>query len=343
MSSAKTHWDPIQGTIEITTPDTSNIRSGLPVPPLLRRVLLIAALLSILWVMIAGFIKGDFPFVAVGATTVIWALFLACEHLQNEDGRKTVRRVKLAKANGWSYTGELMARVREFRTAWKSDGAERETRLVKSERALAVEAKVPELTVTRFGGFIGALFDGEFWGKSSRDDQPFWLAIGSMGMEAGLALDGNLRKDAFGGKGGAGQFFSLLGAYRIGRKTSVRAVIMPENLFNKGPLDRDIKTESVRFNAAFNVSGRYKDPARQDSDATLDVLRILSPATQDAMLSMAERYHNIGFVLDDDVLYFMAQDKLVGKNAAPEAIDKLLFEIAANFEAAKFAIKRYVE
>ena len=343
MSAAKTHWDPIRGTIDIETPDIANIRKGIAVPPIISRILLFAALASVLLVFVEGIIRGDFPFISVAVTTVIWGLFLGANHLENEDGRKTIRRVKLARNKGWSYTGALMERVREFQTAWKSDGAERTTRLVKSERARAVEAKLPELTKVRFGAFVGAQFDGEFWGESSEDGLPLWFAVGSMRMEAGLAFNADLRQDAFGVKGGYGQFFSLLGAYKIDRKTGVRATIMPENIFNKGPLDRDIKTESVAFNEAFNVSGRRKDDTPGKADLTLDVLRILTPATQDSMLSLSERYHNIGFVLDDDVLFFMAQDKVVGKNATQDRIDTLLVSIFEDFEKAKLGIKRYVE
>lgn len=343
MSGKRSRWDPISGTIEVETPDISTIRQGIAIPPVINRILLAAALLSILWVMVEGFTRDAFPFVAAAVTTVVWGLFFGAAQLENEEGRKTIRRVRLAESKGWSYTGELMARVREFVSVGKSDGVDRETRLVKSERALAVEARVPELTITRVGAFAGAMFDGEFWGESSRDGLPFWFAIGAMNMEAGLAFNSDLRRDAFGGEGGYGQFFSLLGAYRIDRKTGIRAVVMPENLFSKGPLDRDLKTESVAFNRAFRISSRYKSEARSSADPTLETLQVLTPATQDAMLEMRKRYHNTGFVLDDDILFFMAQDKLVGANAARDRIDALIVEIAEDFERAKFSLKRYVE
>lgn len=343
MSGKRSHWDPISGTIAVETPDISTIRQGIAIPPAVNRILLAAALLSILWVMVEGFMRDAFPFVPAAVTTVVWGLFFGAAHLENQDGRKTIRRVRLAKSKGWSYTGELMARVREFVSVRKSDGADRETRLVKSERALAVEARVPELTIMRVGAFAGAMFDGEFWGESSQDGLPFWLAIGAMNMEAGLAFNSDLRRDAFGGKGGYGQFFSLLGAYRIDRKTGIRAVVMPENLFSKGPLDRDMKTESVEFNKAFRISSRYTDEARAAADPTFETLQVLTPATQDTMLALHARYHNTGFVLHDDVLFFMAQDKLVGANAAQDRIDTQIVEIAEEFEQAKFSLKRYVE
>jgi len=341
MSGQATHWDPIKGEISVETPDVSDIRAGIVLPAPVRRALPIGALLALLWTMVQAFWTDAFPFVPVAVTTVMFALFFLAGELENREGRQTKRRVALAHRNGWSYTGKLMERVREFGTIMTSDGADRRTHLVKSERALAVEDRVPELTKLQVGSFVGAQFDGEFWGRSSKDGQPFWLAIGAMEMEAGLAANPALRRDASGGGGGFGVFYSLLGAYRIGRNTGIRAVIRPENLFNKGPLDRDIRTESVAFNEAFHVSGT--GTPGQDGETELAVLRILTPATQATLLDLLERYHTVGFVVDDDVLFFMAQDKLVGANAHPDRVDALFADMLTEFEAAKFALKDSVE
>ncbi|MHA7775767.1 hypothetical protein [Roseibium sp. M-1] len=341
MNASATHWDPIKGEISIDTPDVSDIRAGVVLPAPVRRFLPIGAIAALLWTMVQAIWTDAFPFVPVAVTTVMFALFFIAGELENRDGRQTKRRVELARKNGWSYTGKLMERVREFGTVRTSDGADRRTHLVKSERALAVEKQVPELTRLQVGSFVGAQFDGEFWGTSSKDGLPFWVAIGAMDMEAGVAANAALRRDARGGAGGFGVFFSLLGAYRIGRKTGVRAVIRPENLFNTGPLDRDIKTESISFNEAFHVSGTATTP--QGDEPELAVLRILTPAAQVTLLDLRERYHTVGFVVEDDVLFFMAQDELVGANAHPDRIDMLLAGILAEFEAAKFSLKERVE
>lgn len=338
MSGLRTHWDPIRGSIKVATDDISNIRRGIAVPQWLKQATLVGALLGIVWVMAAGIWTGDFPFVAVGATTVLWAIFLAVEHLANSDGRKSIRRVRIARENGWSYTGKLLERVREFTTVRDSEGIDRRTHLVKSERMLEIERVVPELTKLQVGSFVGAHLDGEFWGESALGDRPFWLAVGSMEMNAMLAANPSLRGDSRGGRGGSGVFFSFLGAYRIDRKTGVRAVIKPENVANVGALDRDMKTESIAFNNAFHVSG-----TSADADISLEILRILSPATQDAMLNAKERYHNVGFVLDDDVLFFLAQDKLIGANASEDRIDEVLGPLVTEMERAAFGLKQYVE
>jgi len=339
MSGRVTHWDPIKGEISVETPDVSDIRSGVVLPAPLRRMLPIGAILALLWTMVQGFWTDGFPFVPVAVTTVMFALMFLAGELENKDGQQLKRRVELARRKGWSYTGKLMERVREFGTVMTSDGADRRTRLVKSERALAVEDRVPELTRLQVGSFVGAQFDGEFWGTSSNDGLPFWVAIGAMEMEAGLAANPALRRDARGGRGGFGVFYSLLGAYKLGRKTGVRAAVRPENLFHKGPLDRDIKTESIAFNEVFHVSCSNDAGA----DADLAVLSILTPATQTTLLDLLERYHTVGFVIDDDVLFFLAQDKLVGANAHPDRVDAHLADLLTEFEAAKFSLKNTVE
>lgn len=341
MSARATHWDPIQGEISVETPDVSDIRTGVVLPAPVRRFLPIGAILALLWTMAQAIWTDAFPFVPVAVTTVMFALFFLAGELENRDGRQTKRRVEFARRKGWSYTGKLMERMRQLGTVMTSDGADRRTHLVKSERALAVEQRVPELTKLQVGSFVGAQFDGEFWGTSSEDGLPFWLAIGVMEMEAGLAANPVLRRDASGGIGGFGFFYSLLGAYRIGRSIGTRAVIRPESLFNKGLLDRDIKTGTVAFNEAFHVSGT--GTADRDADPELAVLRILTPATQAVLLDLRERYHTVGFVVDDDVLFFMAQDKLVGANAHPDRVDALLAGVLTDFEKAKFALKDSVE
>ncbi|WP_367718252.1 hypothetical protein AB2N04_08225 [Nitratireductor sp. GISD-1A_MAKvit] len=76
---------------------------------------------------------------------------------------------------------------------------------------------------------------------------------------------------------------------------------------------------------------------------TLQVLQILTPATQATMLELAARFHNVGFIVENDVLFFMAQDQLVGESASEGGIDRLLPEVLEEFETAKLSIRHYVE
>ncbi|MCD7060701.1 hypothetical protein [Pelagibacterium xiamenense] len=340
--NARRHWDPFEGEIAVETPDISSIRSGIVLPIWLKRLPLPAALLALIWTMVAGFAGDGFPFIPVAVTTLAFGAIFLVDLLENADGRRTYRRVRIAQDKGWSYTGTFLEWQIE-RTPVRDSGGnyERRSQRVKPPRLERIEAHIPELTKMQAGSFMGVRLDGEFWGESAQDGLPLWIAVGARQMEAGLGTR-EMRQDARGGKGGFGQFFSLLGAYRIGRKTGIRAVIRPENIVNKGPLDRDIKTESIQFNERFHISGRPVATGG-GSDVSREVLQVLTPATQTTMLDLGARFHNVGFILADDVLFFMAQDKLVGENASEGGIDRLLPGMLEEFEAAKLSIKRYVE
>ncbi len=340
--SARRHWDPFEGEILVETPDASNTRQGVVLPIWLKRLPLPFALLGMVWTMVAGVMSDSFPIVPVAITTLAFGSIFLVEILENADGRRLVRRVSFAREKGWSYTGKFLEWQMARTPVRDSEGNyERRSQRVKPPRLEKIEARIPELTRLQAGSFMGVRLDGEFWGESEQDHMPLWVAVGAMQMEAGLGTP-EMRRDARGGRGGFGQFFSLLGAYRIDRKTGIRAVIRPENIVNKGPLDRDIKTESIQFNERFHISGRPLSSGN-GHDIAQDVLRILTPATQAAMLDLETRFHNVGFIVDDDVLFFMAQDTLVGENASEGGIDRLLPGMLEEFEAAKLSIKRYVE
>lgn len=313
MSSVTRRWDPIAGTLAVETPDTSGIRKGIALPAPVKRVLPLIAIAAMGWTVVAAVVETGM-IAAIVVTTIAFAAFILSAQLENEEGRETIRRVKLAEARGWSYTGE------KIRTVIASDSrgidAWSRSQPVDTARMRQVREAVPELVNLRVGASVGAHFDGEFWGESRGDGLPFWVAIGTMQMDSALAADARLREDAYGGSGGFGVLVTLLGAYKIDRQTGVRAVIQPENVMTAGPLDRDIKTEWAAFNAAFRISGRpVGDETAKSDDVALAVLRILTPATQATLLDLSGRYSALGFVIDDDLLYFLARDRLVGKNA----------------------------
>ncbi|MDQ0314689.1 hypothetical protein [Amorphus orientalis] len=339
MTATETRWDPIAGSLAVETPDIRSIRKGIALPPLVMRILPLVAIASMGWTVVAA-VLGTGVVLAIVVTTAAFGAFFLASHLENEEGRETLRRVRLARERGWSYTGEKMKTVLASDSrgidAWST------ARPAETARMRQVREAVPELVDLRVGAFTGSDFDGEFWGLSREDGLPFWVAIGTMAMDAALAADQGLRRDAYGGRGGFGVLISLLGAYRLDRKTGVRAIVQPENVFNLGPLDRDIKTESAAFNEAFRIAGRAAGD-RPAETVELDVLRILTPATQATLLDLMERYRALGFVIDDDVLYFTAQDRLVGANARPDAVDRHICQVLEDFERAKFSLKRYVE
>ncbi|WP_101069184.1 hypothetical protein [Roseovarius salinarum] len=330
MTATETRWDPIEGTLTIETPPAEAAR-GIAIPQTLRRLPIPLALAAMIWVFVA-IARGSNVFIPMALFMVCLGAEFLMGHLANDAGRQRARRARIARDNNWSYTGAFLEPV-----VTGVDGAKT------SPRMNRIRERVPELVKMQPGAFIGAEFDGEFWG-SFDDGRPFWIALGTRRMEAALAADPALRRDRHGGAGGQGLLFSLLAAYRLDRATGIRAVAAPENLFSLGPLDRDIKTESEAFNRRFRVAGHARDdPDRPEVALRTEVLRVLSPAAQTTMLDLADRYRATGFVVDDDVFYLMAQDTLSGANARPDRVDLHLAGIVEAFRTAALAPKRYVE
>ncbi|MGI3166240.1 hypothetical protein [Pseudooceanicola sp. 200-1SW] len=341
--SQRRYWDPFDGTIRITPIETAK-GGGARLPNWLKRLPPLAILGTMLWLLIAAVRADSFPVLPTICTSLAFASLFLFEKLENTEGRRRARYVRLARANGWGFTDKLLERQVEFGRAIDGDGDfERRTQLQKSERMLKIEAHLPELTKLRVGAFMGALLDSEFWGPlPGQPDQPMWMAVGTTQMEAGLGR-ARTRRDTRGGQGGYGQLFTIVGAFQLGRDTGIRAAIAPESLFSLGPLDRDLKTESTAFNAAFRIAGRAIAGGRAAAEVEQEVLRILTPATQTSLLDLKARHAKVGCVVEAEVLYVMVQDWLSGGNATEAALDRLLPEILAEFQAAQQSFRAYIE
>lgn len=329
VTTSEARWDPFEGALNVETPP-AEVARAVDIPQALRRLPIPLAIAAMVWVFVAV-ARGANVFIPVAAFVASFGAEFLMWYLANDAGRQRARRARLARDKGWSYTGALLKPV------FDGDGTKASPRMIR------IRDTVPELVKLQLGAFMGADFDGEFWGNVD-EGPPFWMALGTRRMEAALAADPRLRRDRHGGKGGQGVLFSLLAAYRLDRATGIRAVVAPENAFSLGPLDRDIKTESGAFNRHFRVAAHAKDGSDWPEIALrTEVLRILSPATQTTMLDLAGRYRVTGFVVDDDVFYLMAQDNLSGENAHPDQIDRCLAGIVEEFINAAMAPKRYVE
>ena len=341
--SQRRYWDPFDGTITITPIETAK-GGGIRLPAWLKRLPPLAIVGTMLWVLIAAVWADSFPVVPTICATLAFASLFLFEKLENTEGRRQARYVRLAQDNGWGFTDKLLERQVEFGRAIDGDGDfERRTRLQKSERMLKIEAQLPELTTLQVGAFMGALLDSEFWGPlPGQPDQPMWMAVGTTQMEAGMG-SARTRRDGRGGQGGYGQLYTVVGAFQLGRDTGVRAAIAPESLFRKGPLDRDLKTESAEFNATFRIAGRAISGGRAEREVEQEVLRILTPATQTSLLDLKAAHHKVGCVVEAEVLYFMVQDWLSGDNATEAALDRLLPEILGQFQVAQQSFRTYVE
>ncbi|MEM7566997.1 MAG: hypothetical protein AAF321_07165 [Pseudomonadota bacterium] len=312
----KRHWDPFEGEVRVAQPASSGRAQGLDLPQWVQQLPVGLAVASFGWLFFAIF--TDRPFVLpLVAVVVSFVLVFGIEHLVNAKGRRDDRRTAFARSRGWSYDAERITPVAA------GDGAKRSERLERIARAR------PKLVSLRMGGL-----DGEFWGYGE-DGLPLWIAVSAIPMNAAFAADARLRNDRFGGSGATGLLFSLVGAYQLGRDTGLRAAITPAGATDVLGFSRTLETESVAFNEAFRVTAEPEDAA--------GVLRLLSPATQTTLLDLLENYRRLALVVEGDTLFFRAEDRIVGKNAQDEAMDRLLPTMLAQFEQAKLTFKRYVE
>ncbi|WP_367718253.1 hypothetical protein AB2N04_08230 [Nitratireductor sp. GISD-1A_MAKvit] len=185
--SGRRHWDPFEGEIEVEAPDTTSFHPGLVLPAWLKRMPLPAVMLTLAWTMIAGLVGDGFPFIPVTFTTIAFASIFLVDMLENKDGRQTLRRIRIAQARGWSYTGRFLQWQIERTPIRRSNGNyERRSQRVKPPRLEKIEARIPELTRLQTGAYMGARLDGEFWGASRKDGLPLWIALGAMQMETAL-------------------------------------------------------------------------------------------------------------------------------------------------------------
>lgn len=321
----RSHWDPFEGELNVTTPDASAIRKGMDIPPWVSTLGVMVTLSGIVYFIYAQ-IAGGNEWIGVVLFTLGFALAMGAQILSNQKGRETIRRVNLANKMGWSYTGRLL-----------QGGYDGEGRKLSSPRAERIAERRHGLAM------LTPPPDGEFWGRSEKDDEPFWIGI-STGLQNAALGARRLRRDRHGGKGANGFDISMSGAYRLGRSTDITALIAPESIVSKAMNGEDVDTESAEFSQRFHSSVVAPNGARAINDADKSrLLRILSPATQATLIDLADTYVRCGFIVDDDVLYFHASDTVVGKNASQEGLDRIIPKMVADFERAKFSIKNYVE
>ncbi|WMS43476.1 hypothetical protein RDV64_03495 [Acuticoccus sp. MNP-M23] len=314
------HWDPFAGGISVATPDPSSIRKGFAVPRAVTSFALYAVLASVVWVG-WDLVAGRDPWGGIALFTAGMAVVFGADKLANAKGRRTVRRIALANELGWSYTGKLVRDVGGGDTRRRSP---RMTLIANEQPGLVTQLRP---------------IDGEFWGTSDIDGAPFWLGIGTLDHDATLGAAA-LRKDARGGKGRLGVMLTLTGAYRLGRATGVRAVIAPDAFFAGRGNGPDLDTLSTEFSGKYHAS---VEPGPDGATNELALHRILTPATQTTLLDLAEHYARVGFIIDNDVLFFTATELLMGKNASQAGLDENVPAVLKDFERAKVAIKDYVE
>lgn len=197
--------------------------------------------------------------------------------------------------------------------------------------------RIKSLLVLRVGGSVPIILEYELWGKTQKD-VPFWMGMSLTTSTGGQRSKANVSHDA---TSSHGEFAMFIVAYRLDRDTRIHAEIMPEFATAKGPLDKDVKTESTEFNAKFNIRLRKedgKDVGEGVSSAAL--LQVLTPATQATLIGLADTYA-ARVIIDRDTVFFGGYRNF--QTTDHTALERLLTKAIEDFAEAATAFKRYAE
>ncbi len=234
-------------------------------------------------------------------------------------------------------TGATRNSTARIRNAVAANGHLGGTRIAETKIG-TLAARIRSLMVLRFGGSIPLVIDHELWGITDVG-VPFWMGLSlSKSTVYGSGPTANVRTAS---ASAHGEFASFLVAYKLDRDTHLRAEIMPEFVTAIGPLDRDIKTESVEFNDKYNIRltmNAGKDV--QTRDATAELLQVLTPAFQAVMIGLADTYA-ARVIIDHDTVFFGGYRNL--QTTAEAELAALLKQAITDFADAATAFKTYAE
>ncbi|WP_420334216.1 hypothetical protein [Roseibium sp.] len=204
-------------------------------------------------------------------------------------------------------------------------------------RMQKIRAQIPEVFKLRVGGSIPLVIESEMWG-TAENGTPLWVGLGA---HSSTALFGGPKQNTVpAGAGAQGNVLMMIAAYRLDRDTSVRLVLMPENLSAVGPLDRDLKTESIAFNNAFNIRVTEREDQGRLDRLSVEMLQVLTPALQTTLLDLADRYA-ARVIIDRDSVFFAGFRNLQTLDDA--TLHAFVQEAVGNFSEASVSFKHYAE
>ncbi|MEO0866350.1 MAG: hypothetical protein AAFY39_17630 [Pseudomonadota bacterium] len=306
-------WDPIEGQVEATVPEARATTSS-PWAGLVRNLTFPALLICLAGFFVAVF-SDTWWLHGIAVATVCFLFILFGSELT---GQNSNRRARIANA---AHTCGLLGG----------------TRLPKPKVA-KLAARIRSLLVLRAGASVPIILEHELWG-TTKAGIPFWMGLSVHesqaffgGPKAGVRADPNTTH---------GETAMFVVAYRLTRDTGIHAEIMPEFATAKGPLDRDVKTESTQFNAKFNIRLRAENDqkvAKGTSSAAL--LQVLTPATQATLLDLADSYA-ARVIIDRDTVFFGGYRNF--QTTRDNVLQDLLTSAVEDFSEAAVLFKTYME
>lgn len=238
---------------------------------------------------------------------------------------------------GSELTGQTKNMRARIANATRAAGHVGGTKLVEGKLG-KLAARIKPLLVLRAGASIPLVLEHELWGQT-KAGVPFWMGLSLMQSQALFGgPKARVRADPTTTHGEAAMFVV---AYRLDRDTRIHAEILPEFATAKGPLDQDVKTESISFNAEYNIRLRADEGqsvAKGTSSAAL--LQVLTPATQATLIDLADSY-SARVIVDRDTVFFGGYRNF--QTTDNTALERLLTQAIEDFAEAATAFKRYAE
>lgn len=208
---------------------------------------------------------------------------------------------------------------------------------IPDNRLRRIQSHIQELFKLRVGGSIPLMIDSEMWGKGEGDIS-HWIGIQPFDSISLFNGRGKKANTSDGGAYGSGAM--MITAYKLDRDTGIRLVLLPENLGAIGPFDRDLKTESVAFNKAFNIRVTAREDGGDLDQISVQVLQTLTPAFQTTLLDLADRF-SARVIVDRDSVYFGGYANL--RSLDEEVLKAFLTETVSSFALAATSFKHYAE
>ena len=268
-------WDPFEG--QIVPPAGREVKPGQSLlPPVFKKLELPVFLISLPGFVLALFSESLRPLGMILATVGIGGGF-AIQHFTGSAQDRLFRLQAAARAVGYAFRAKIPG-----------------------PRMVEIQRKAPEMFKLRVGGSIPLILESEMWGIAEHGS-PMWMGVGAHGSAA--FFGGPRQNEKAPGSGAQGNVVMMVAAYKLDRDTGARIVLMPENFGAIGPLDRDLKTESVAFNKAFNIRVTGRETGDDLDRMTVEVLQVLTPAFQTTLLDLSEHYA-ARVIVDGDTVFF---------------------------------------
>lgn len=208
---------------------------------------------------------------------------------------------------------------------------------IPDERLEDIKGSLKDLFLLRVGGSIPLVISSEMWG-TAQGNMPMWLGIAALQSQS--FFGGPKQETSDGSKTSHGNVLMIIAAYELDRDTGAEIKLMPEFVQNIGPMDRDVKTESIEFNKHFNIRMRMLDGSAVPDTATVALFQVLTPAFQTTLNGLADEFA-ARVIIRGDTVYFGGFRNI--RTADRKVMETNIKQIVARFAEASSSFKRYAE